>query len=147
MEKVTVNANEAGAVVIPSKNPEFGYIRLTQDATDFSGGWARPVNKSTLLKGAIEDLKNLNFSKGQLLDGQIVVTESFEPSNPEDHAQDVKMAGETGVACSVEGASIYRTSVYTTDMKLSDNLIAHDNGDAIKAAQAEAKAKEEAKLD
>lgn len=147
MNKVKVNANEAGAVVIPSKNPEFGYIRLTQDATDFSGGWARPVNKSTLLKGAIEDLKNLNFSKGQLLDGQIVVTESMEPSNAEDLAQDRKEAGDSGVVCSVAGEPIYRTSVYSTDMSLTDTLLAHDNSDAIKEAQAEAKAKETASLD
>ena len=147
MNKVKVNANEVGAVVIPSKNPEYGYIRLTQDFTDFSDGWARPANKSTLLKGAVEDLKNLAFSNGQLLDGQIVITESMEPSNAEDHSQDIKMAGETGVQCSVEGAPIYRTSVYTLDMEATDSIIKHDNGDAIKAAQAEAKAKESAQLD
>ena len=52
-KKVTVSANEAGQVVVASKNnPEFGYVRLTQDASKIVGGWLRPKTLSTLISGS-----------------------------------------------------------------------------------------------
>ena len=148
MSKVTVTANAAGAVVIPSKNPEFGYVRLEQVSNNIDDeGWVRKATKSALIKGAVADLKGLGFNAGMQLDGQIVVSESTTPSNPNDLEQDKKMAGQTGVPCTIEGNSIYRTARYTKDMEALDSLIKHDNVDAIKAAQAVAEeAAEEAAL-
>lgn len=145
--KPTVQANEAGLVVVPSNNnPEFGYIRVSQSTSIFdSNGWLRPVTKSALIKGATKDLQALGFVAGQEVSGQIVVKESFEPTNADNPSQDLKIAGDTGIACSKDGQNIYRTSVYTTDMEATDSLIAHDNGDAIRAKQAES-ASTEAKL-
>jgi hypothetical protein len=134
---VVVTANESGAVVIPSKNPEFGYVRLeTKSVTIDANGWARKSSRSALIKGAVADLKEMGLTQGQKLPGQIVIVESHEPTNPEDLEQDMKVAGDSGVPCTKDGQPIYRTSLYTTDMEATDTLIAHDNGDAIREAQA-----------
>ena len=108
----------------------------------------RPVVKSALLKGKVADLKTLGYTKGKALAGQIVVTESTTPSNADNLEQDLKVAGESGVVCSIGGANIYRTARFTTDMEAQDALLSHDNKDAIKSAQAELdKANETANLD
>ena len=149
MKKVTVKANDAGLVVVPSNNnPEFGYIRLEQKDNVMADGWLRPVVKSTILKGAVADLKELGFTPNMTLDGKIQIIESATPTNPNNLAQDAKVAGESKVPCTIEGEQIYRTSIYTLDMEAVDTLVAHDNKEAITLAQAElAKAKETANLD
>lgn len=142
---VKVILSKQGKVVNPSANPEFGYIQLKQSAMSVdANGWVRPVNKHALLKGSIIDLNACNYSAGKSLKGTIQVIETLEPTNAEDLAQDLKVAGETGITCSFGGSPIYRTQVYKADETATDVLIAHDNGDAIKLAQAElAKSKEE----
>jgi hypothetical protein len=150
MNNVTVSADKkTGAIVVPTKNPEFGYIRLEQRSHSFDeNGFMRPVVKSALIKGKVADLKTLGYTKGKVLEGQIVVTESTTPSNPGNLMQDQKIAGDSGVACSIGGAPIYRTARYTMDLEAQDTLLAHDNKDAIKAAQAElATSEEPANLD
>ena len=143
MNKVIVMANEAGQVVVPSKNnPEFGYLRVTESTTVIdSNGWLRPVTKSALIRGKVSDLTGLGWKAGQALAGQIVVKESLEPTNPSNLEQDKKIAGDTGIACTLGGQPIYRTSVYTTDMEATDTLIAHDNGEAISLARAQSEEK------
>jgi hypothetical protein len=147
-KKVKVSANEAGLVVVASKNnPEFGYIRLTQDVSKIVGGWLRPKTMSTLISGSVADLTAVGYSAGQELEGKIYAVESFEATNPDNVKQDVKMAGDSNIACSVAGRPIYRKTFFTEDLSVSDTLIAHDNGDAIKAhyatvqAEADAQAK------
>lgn len=127
-----------GAVVVPSANPEFGYIRVESKSVSIdANGWARKTSKSALIKGAVADLKEMNLTEGMSLPGQIVVVESHEPTNPNNLDQDMKIAGDSKIPCTVDGQPIYRTSLYTTNEDATDSLIAHDNGDAIKAAQAE----------
>jgi hypothetical protein len=133
-KKVKVAVNEDGLVVVPSaNNPEFGYVRLTQDVSKIIGGWLRPKTLSTLISGAVADLTAMGYSAGQELDGKIYAVESFEPTNPDNLKQDIKMAGDSGIACSVAGRPIYRKTYFTEDLSTVDTLIAHDNGDAIKA--------------
>ena len=146
-QDVKVTAKD-GAVVVPSANPEFGYIRVASNSIGVdANGWARKTSKSALIKGAVEDLKSIGLTEGQSLPGQIVIVESHEPTNPNNLEQDMKRAGETNIPCTADGQPIYRTSLYTTNMEATDSLIAHDNGDAIKAAQAElASATEDAGL-
>ena len=133
-KKVKVSANEAGLVVVASSNnPEFGYVRLTQDVSKIIGGWLRPKTLSTLISGAVVDLTAMNYTAGMELDGKIYAVESFEPTNPDNLQQDIKQAGDSGIACSVGGRPIYRKTYYTDDLSVTDTLIAHDNGDAIKA--------------
>lgn len=133
-KKVKVSANADGLVVVPSaNNPEFGYVRLTQDVSKIIGGWLRPKTLSTLISGAVSDLADQGYFVGQELDGKIYAVETFEPTNPDNVQQDIKMAGDSGIACSVAGRPIYRKTYWTDDMSVSDTLIAHDNGEEIKA--------------
>jgi hypothetical protein len=137
-KKVKVTANESGQVVVPStNNPEFGYVRLTQDVSKIVGGWLRPKTLSTLISGAVADLTAMNYFAGQELDGKIYAVESLEPTNPDNVQQDIKMAGDSGIACSVGGRPIYRKTYYTDDLSAQDTLIAHDNGEEIKAFYAQ----------
>ena len=132
---VKVTANEAGQVVIPSSNnPEYGYIRVAQTKNSMEGGWLKSREISALISGKIDELKSMNFHKGQVLPGKIVVLESLEPTNPNNPEQDVKTAGDTGIVCSVEGQPIYRRTMYTDSLEATDTLIEHDNYAEIKAA-------------
>jgi hypothetical protein len=137
--KVTVVADDNGNVIRQSKNPEIGYVRVTQDAVSYSSsGWVQRKTRSALILGNIDDLKELNFKKGQTLDGKIVVKESTEPFNAEDPDRDLKIAGSTGIiCCTADGEPIYRTTFYDATGLQEDNMIPHANGDAIRAANAE----------
>ena len=143
-KSVKVSANEAGQVVNISKNnPEYGYIRVSQTKTVFENGWARPRNLSALISGKTSDLKGLGFFAGQELRGVINVIESMEPFNEENPEKDLKVAGATGITCTLGGAPIYRKTFFTSDESVQDVLISHDNGDAVKAAYEALKEAEE----
>jgi len=135
MNKVTVVINKkSGKLITPSKNPIYGFMRLEQVSHVFGeDGFVSKVTKSALLKGEVAILSTLGYTEGMALPGQIVVTESMTPSNEENLEQDKKVAGESGIVCSVGGAPIYRTSKYTTNLELADAVIAHDNKEAIVA--------------
>ena len=143
--KVTVVADDNGNVIRQSKNPEIGYVRVTQDAVSYSAtGWLQRKTRSALILGNIEDLKELKFKKGQKLDGKIVVRESTEPFNSEDPDRDLKIAGSTGIICATkDGEPIYRTTFYDVTGMQEDTMIPHANGDAIRAANAEGAGAEE----
>lgn len=145
MSKVVVTADLAGNIIgLSANNPEYGYIRVEQTARQVSeGGWFKLVKRSALLKGKVEDLKQAGFKKGDELPGNIIVKESLTPFNPDNPDKHLKIAGETGVPCCVDGQPIYRDTIYTIDPYQEDEFIAHDNTDAIKAAQASAKALKE----
>lgn len=137
--KVTVVADDNGNVIRQSKNPEIGYVRVTQDAVSYSAnGWVQRKTRSALILGNIDDLKELKFKKGQELTGKIVVKESTEPFNSEDPDRDLKIAGSTGIiCCTADGEPIYRTTFYDATGLQEDTMIPHANGDAIRAANAE----------
>jgi hypothetical protein len=137
--KVTVVADDNGNVIRQSKNPEIGYVRVTQDAVSYSAnGWVQRKTRSALILGNIDDLKELKFKKGQTLDGKIVVKESTEPFNSEDPDRDLKIAGSTGIiCCTADGEPIYRTTFYDATGLQVDIMIPHANGDAIRTANSE----------
>lgn len=144
-KSVKVTANEAGQVVNVSKNnPDFGYIRVEQEKASFdANGWARLRKVSALIPGSVADLKSFGWIAGQSLAGHIVTVESLEPFNTQNPEKDVKVAGETGIICTVGGNPIYRRSFYTEDMSRTDVTIPHDNIEEIKAAYAELETSEE----
>ena len=136
--QVTVTADKtSGLVINPSKNnPDFAWIRVQQVGKSIDdNGFLQTDYKSAFIKGAPSDLEELGYVAGEVLEGQIVVTESTTPPNPKKPSQDVKMSGANGIPCTIGGQVIYRTTKYTTNMELVDTKIAHDNGDAIKAHQ------------
>jgi hypothetical protein len=141
--KVKVSSDDAGNVIVKGdNNPEYGYIRVTQTKmdTDSRTGFAKMKEVTALIPGTITDLKGFGWSAGQTVDGNIIVVESLEPFNKKDPDRDLKIAGETGVICTVEGQPIYRRNIFTFNASLNDELIQHDNQDDIKAAYASAKA-------
>jgi hypothetical protein len=137
---VKVIADDNGKVIRQSKNPEIGYVRVTQKAIEYSArGWLNPKDRSALIFGQIEDLKFMNFKKNQSLSGNIVVKESTEPFSNENPDNDLKIAGDTGIICATkDGEPIYRISFYDPTGQQEDEFIAHANGDAIRAANKKA---------
>ena len=147
MNKVKVSANDEGLVVVTSKNnPEYGYIRVEQTRMSVDNGWMRKKTISALVPGTVEDLKGLGFKHGDELPGCVQVQESLEPFNPETPEKDAKIAGDTGITCTVGGEVIYRKTFYSEDGE-ADIKIAHDNGDAISAKYSELKALKEESAD
>ena len=134
--KVTIVADDNGSVIRVSKNnPEFGYVRLTQEKVGFgSGGWVKKSTRSTLIHGTVEDLQAIGIADKKELPGQIVVKEQLEAFSSNDPDRDLKIAGDTGVICCKHGEPIYRKSFYSMDLDEVDALIAHTNSEAIKEA-------------
>ena len=134
--KVNIVADDMGNIIRQSsKNAEFGHIRLEQQRVVFGNtGWVKSSNRSTLLHGKMGDLQNLQLNVNTPLTGKIIVKESLTPFSNNDPDRDLKMAGETGIICAVEGEPIYRKTFFVADATAEDVLIAHTNGDAIREA-------------
>ena len=66
--------------------------------------------------------------------GQIIIEESFIPFNEKNAEREIKMAGDTGIPCLLDGQPIYRRQRYTTNMNEQDLLIQHNNTAQIKEA-------------
>jgi hypothetical protein len=139
VSKVKVTANEAGDVIVMSKdNSKYGHIRVEQKRTVISDkGWVKVKPVSALLHGTVEDLEQFGFQDGQLLGGKIVIKESLVPFNSENPEKDYKIAGTTGIVCCVDGQPIYRKTFYNPSANDQDETIAHDNSEAIRLANAE----------
>jgi hypothetical protein len=135
-KNVTVSANKAGQVVVMSTdNPKFGYIRVEQTRSLIDNrGWLRKKDVSALIQGETEDLIDMHLTAGDQLSGNIVIRESLEPFSTRNPEKDYKYAGDTGVVCCLDGQPIYRRAFYDPSGKLTDELIAHNNSEAIKKA-------------
>lgn len=132
--KVKVTADEAGNVIIKTKNPDYGYIRVEQTKMVLDGtGFARKKTLAALVPGEIEDLKMFGWTAGQEIEGNIVVKESLQPFNKKDPDRDFKVAGESGIVCTLDDQPIYRKHVYTFNSSVEDTLIEHNNDQEIKA--------------
>ena len=138
--KVKVTADEAGNVVIVSKNnPEWAHIRLEQSRIVIDdNGFARKRVISALLHGTVEDLKSFNWKKDQEIAGKIVFKESLEPFNAGQPERDYKIAGKTGIVCCQDAQPIYRKTFYTLSSVAEDVSVAHNNIEDIRAAYAAA---------
>lgn len=137
MSKVTVVADKNGNVIgVSANNPDYGYIRVEQQAIQINNeGWLRNVKRSALLKGKTEDLLSTGYTEGTTLPGKIVVVESLVPFNTENPDRDLKIAGDTGIICRIDDQPIYRQSFYTSNSNAVDELITHDNSDEIRDVQ------------
>jgi hypothetical protein len=138
--KVIVTADATtNSVVNVSENPEYGWIRVEQVRTmvDDNGFLKRKV-VSAIVPGLLSDLQSSGFFAGQQLDGKIVVQESLEPFNKKTPERDLKIAGDTGVVCSIGGLPIYRKTVWSLDATAQDTLIKHDNVEQLRNAYANA---------
>ena len=134
--QVEVLADDMGNVVRLSKNnPDYGYIRLGyKEVSIGKGGWLKPRNLTTLIMGSTDNLTEYAKNLGKTIPGKIIAIESLEPFNAANPDRDLKYAGNTGIICCVDGEPIYRKTEYTFDVASTDTLVAHNNGDAIRAA-------------
>lgn len=124
------------AVIVQSKTkPEYGYVKVvqTRQLVDVNG-FLRRVQVPALIHGYVAELKLCGYYANQELSGKIVVRESLTPFNEKDPSRDLKVAGDTGVVCKVNGNPIYRKTVYTDILTFEENLIQHDNVEEIRAA-------------
>lgn len=135
--KVRVTADINGNVIgVSQNNPEYGYVRVEQSVTQISeAGWLKPVKRSALIKGKVDDLAQAGFVDGFELSGKIIVKESLTPFNPENPDKDLKIAGQTGVVCRIDDQPIYRQTFYTSNQEAYDELITHDNTTEIREVQ------------
>lgn len=129
---VYVAGDENGGVITLSQNnPEYGWITLRQDQMIIHNGWLQNKSLSTIIMGKAVDLEKMNLAEGQVLEGCIYVKEQLEPFSSED--RDVKVAGATGIVCSVNGQPIYRKTFYSKQ-HVDSTYIQHDNAEEIRAA-------------
>jgi hypothetical protein len=137
MSKVTVTADVNGNVIgISQNNPDYGYIRVEQVATQINDeGWLKHVRRSALIKGLIEDLTECNYGEDHEISGKIVVRESLTPFSEKDPDRDLKIAGQTGIICRLGDQPIYRQTFFTTNIHAQDEFITHDNSDEIRDVQ------------
>jgi hypothetical protein len=140
--KVTVLSElTTGAVINQSNNPEFGYIKVSQIKTLIDdNGFLRRKPVSALIVGTITELTESGFFAGQQLDGKIVIEESLFPFNDKTPERDLKVAGETGIVCTIGGQPIFRRTRFTFDSNAADVSIKHDNIEQLKAAYSAQKA-------
>lgn len=129
---VYVAGDENGGVITLSQNnPEYGWITLRQDQMLINNGWVQNKSLSTIIMGKATDLERMNLVEGQVLEGCIYVKEQLEPFSDSD--RDIKVAGATGIVCSVDGKPIYRRTFYS-NRHVENTFIQHDNTEEIRAA-------------
>ena len=138
MNKVKVVADEFGNVIrVSQNNPEYGFVRVEQDAVEVSNGWVRRKVRSSIVPGLVSDLKAIGWKANQLLEGKITVKESLEPIMQSNPAFGVKRAGQDGPICLFEDQAIYRRTYYTMDVNDTDTFIQHTNVDEIRESNSQ----------
>lgn len=136
--KVVVLGNEQGSVITVSENnPEYGFVKVSQVRTMFDdNGFIRAKKVNALIAGKVEELEMAGFFVGQELPGKVLIKESLTPFNEKDPSRDLKIAGNTGIICSVNGQPIYRKTIYTNMSNAEDVLVQHDNVEQLRNAYA-----------
>lgn len=132
--KVQIVPDELGNVIRMSNNPEFGYVRLSQDSHKVTNGFVKKIPLSTLLHGELESLRSMDIQNKTELSGKIIVKEQLTPFSTDNSDRDYKIAGNTGIICCVHGEPIYRKTFFTEDVTAENILLDHTNGDAIRSA-------------
>jgi hypothetical protein len=137
--KVIVCGTNDGRVVMSTKNPKFGYIKVKQIriVTDDVSNFARAVTIHALINGTIKDLESFGWKKDQEIEGTVIIKEQMEPFSKDDAERDLKIAGNTGIVCRVGNEPIYRKHFWKSNSNAEDVLIPHTNVEEIKAAYAE----------
>lgn len=137
--KVCCNDNKE-VIIISKKNPEWGHIKVEQHVTEVDeNGFGKARKRTALIPGKIDDLKLFGWKANQEVDGKIIIKESIIPFNPKNPDYDIKIAGASGIVCTVNGQTIYRKSFFSQHPNAYDILVRHDNEADIQAAYQEIK--------
>ena len=131
----SVNLSTNSVITVSQNNPEYGFVRLEQTRTMFDdNNFLKLKVVSTLIHGTVAELQAAGFYAGQELPGKIVVTESMEAFNAKNPERDYKVAGNTGIICTLGGSPIYRKTTYSTASNVEDTLVRHDNVEQLRQA-------------
>lgn len=76
--KIALNT-KTKEVITPSKNPEYGIIRVESTHVSFENEFINESKRSAFLRAPIEFLEAQNYKEGTVLPGIIQKLESFEP--------------------------------------------------------------------
>ena len=133
---VKVIANQDGNLIATSpNNPAWGWYKLEEERQTITPEGIVKVEKLTaIVQGWVRDIKTLNWKINDTVPGRIIIRESLTPFNKKNPEKDLKMAGDSGIVCSVGGAPIYRRYFYNANSDAQDQLVAHDNNEEIKEA-------------
>lgn len=133
---IYVAADETGGVVTVSQNnPEYGWVMFTQDTPHVANGWLTVKTRRARVMGKVEMLEKTYTGGQEIKTGKIVVKEQLTPFTDNEQAdRDLKIAGNTGIICSVNGEPIYRRVEYVLDPNAQDTFVQHDNGEEIRQA-------------
>jgi hypothetical protein len=127
--KVKVECNKQGDLISQSPRvSKWGWIRVTQTRylIEEDSNILKPIFCSALVQGYIRDLRQLDWHNGMELPGKIVFRDSMTPYRSVKPEKDYKIAGRTGIICTVDGKPIYRKYFYTEDDYLEDVFIPCD---------------------
>lgn len=137
--KVVADATTGAAVKLSDTNADYASVRIEQTRMVIgNNNFVERKTVSALLQGPAVDLQLMGFYAGQELPGTIVIEESLTPFNKKNPERDLKIAGETGIVCTVGGQPIYRRAVYSTATNAQDILVKHDNVEQLRSAYAQA---------
>src|SRR6056297_2528164 len=109
-EKVIITANKKGELISRSpRNPNWGWIRVTQKRYIFdeNTGIIKTRFCSALVQGQLNDLQKLGWKEGMELEGKIAFKDSLAPLREHNPEKDYKVAGQTGIICTVDDRPIY----------------------------------------
>lgn len=122
---VVVKHPETGLVITSSVNkPEFGTIRIDQEANVFNNGFFTVQKRTAFVRGRITDLESLGLKDGSTLDGKIIRKESFEPFYEN---QEPKINPQTNEVILTDSRPTYLEFEYTEDKNASDHWVAESN--------------------
>lgn len=133
--KVAIHPESKAVVTKNTKKPEFGTIRVDQEVITMEGGFLNKTKRSAFIAGKLADLLAINYSDGQVLPGQIIRKESFEPMY-EGHAAKINPTTKKEVL--IDGKKVYFKDTYTENLSLQDSLISASSSEAVAQVAAEA---------
>jgi hypothetical protein len=133
--KIVADATTNAVVRVSENNPDFASVRVEQTRMVIgNNNFIERKTVSALLQGSTTDLSLMGFYAGQELPGTIVIEESLTAFNKKTPERDLKVAGDTGIICTVGGQPIYRRAVYSSASNAQDTLIKHDNVEQLRSA-------------
>lgn len=130
MDPVRVTANQAGQVIVPSRNnPNYGYIRVEQKRL-MPNRKGKMVTRiiTALVVDSIINLKRRKWSRNQTIDGKVIIKEQLTPFDAKNPDKDYKITSKTKIRCHVYGQPIYRKAFYDPDPNAEDKFIVDDDG-------------------
>jgi len=113
------------------------YFAMVSQTIEILGpkGELRTILRTAIIAGDLADvIKDCKPNEAGIVQGKIVIIESFKPIVPGDKHIGLKVAGHSCIPCTYKGRSIYMQLKLKTDVNAKDMRIQHDNGDEIRKA-------------